>query len=252
MTDDLTRLNLQRKATAQHPLTGLTILAVEDSRFASEAVRLLAMRSGARLRRADCLASARRHLAVYRPVVVLVDLGLPDGCGSELIAELAASDVPPPVLLAMTGDPDGEARALEAGAGGVLLKPLGGIAAFQAAILAGLPEDLRPPGPRAVDDARVEPDRFALKDDLAHVAQVLEAEGPDPDNAARALDYAAQFVGSLALSAEDADLAEAARSLAVSRAGCVARSGAGDVALDAARGRLRQAVAARLADSRPI
>jgi DNA-binding response OmpR family regulator len=67
------------------PLAGLTILAVEDSRFASEALRLMCLRSDARLRRADSLEQADRHLSVYRPDVVIVDLGLPDGNGADLI-----------------------------------------------------------------------------------------------------------------------------------------------------------------------
>eukprot|EP01031_Cornospumella_fuschlensis_P014764 gene14764-18040_t len=67
------------------PLQGVTILAVEDSRFACEALRLIARRAGARLRRAETMAAARDHLRVYRPDVVLIDLGLPDGRGDALI-----------------------------------------------------------------------------------------------------------------------------------------------------------------------
>ncbi len=71
------------------PLQGLTLLAVEDSRFASDALRLLSQRSGARLRRAESLEAAWAHLRVYRPDVILVDLGLPDGRGETLIRRLA-------------------------------------------------------------------------------------------------------------------------------------------------------------------
>lgn len=81
MTDDLDFLGMPRRFDPRRPLSGMTVLVVEDSRFASEAVRLLCLRSGARIRRADSLAAAHRHLAVYRPTIVIVDLGLPDRVG---------------------------------------------------------------------------------------------------------------------------------------------------------------------------
>ena len=76
--------------TADRPLLGLTVLVIEDSRDACEAMRLLCLRSGARIRRADCMRAARRHLQVYRPSVVIADLGLRDGNGIDLIQELFA------------------------------------------------------------------------------------------------------------------------------------------------------------------
>ena len=81
MADDLESFVLTQSPTAERPLLGLTVLVVEDSRFACEAMRLLCLRSGARIRRADSLKSARRHLSVYRPSIVVVDLGLPDDFG---------------------------------------------------------------------------------------------------------------------------------------------------------------------------
>ncbi|MGB4827110.1 MAG: response regulator, partial [Paracoccaceae bacterium] len=97
------------------PLQGVTVLAVEDSRFTCDALRLLCQRSGARLRRAETLDAARAHLRVYRPDVILVDLGLPDGRGEGLIRRLAAGRPDRPVLLGISGDPAGRAAALAAG-----------------------------------------------------------------------------------------------------------------------------------------
>jgi DNA-binding NarL/FixJ family response regulator len=120
MADDLTTFLVPRSATAERPLMGLTVLLVEDSRFASEAVRLLCLRSGARIRRADCLASAYRHLQVYRPSVVIVDMGLPDGSGGDLIAAIRQMVPAVPVVLGISGDSGLRGDAMAAGADGFL------------------------------------------------------------------------------------------------------------------------------------
>ena len=113
-----------QQPTAARPLMGVTILLVEDSRFSCEAVRLLCLRSGARIRRADTIASARRHLQTYRPAVVIIDLGLPDGSGLPLIANLARGLPRIDVILATSGDPDLSDDAIAAGADGFLEKPI--------------------------------------------------------------------------------------------------------------------------------
>jgi len=210
--------------TPGRPLLGLTILVVEDSRFACEAVRLLCLRSGARIRRADSLKSARRHLQVYRPSVIIVDLGLPDGSGSDLIEELTNTVPRVSVILGTSGDEFAQETAIAAGADGFLPKPVSLLAVFQNEILMRLPEDRRPLGPRIVSLETVEPDLIAFRDDMAHVAEVL-SEGHDNNT----LDYVAQFIGGVARSAQDHALAEAADQLARARA-----SGA-PVATDTAR-----------------
>ncbi|MFV2053466.1 response regulator [Aliiroseovarius sp. YM-037] len=199
--------------TAKRPLLGLTVLVVEDSRFASEAVRLLCLRSGARIRRADCLRSARRHLRVYRPSAVIVDLGLPDGSGEELIAELASAAPRVGVILGCSGDTGAEMLAMTAGADGFLAKPIDSLAAFQAAVLSHLPRDAQPIGPRAVTTARVEPDKIAFRDDLAHIASVMTNASD-----VKTVDYVAQFVGGVARSARDSTLEAAADALVRDRA----------------------------------
>lgn len=205
-------LLVTRTPTAQRPLMGLTVLLVEDSRFASEAVRLLCLRSGARIRRADSLQTAERHLMVYRPSVALVDLGLPDGSGLDLIHSLARMTPRIPVIIGTSGNETARDAVVRAGADGFLAKPIDNLAAFQCAILQHLPADRQPPGPRPMPDERVEPDRIALRDDLSQVAQLL---GQADQN--RALPYVMQFLGDVARSGKDADLSLAVRAVEVSR-----------------------------------
>lgn len=208
MSDDLNELMLQYMPSPQRPLLGLTVLVVEDSRFASEAMRLLCLRSGARIRRADCLASAHRHLQTYRPGVVIVDMGLPDGSGADLIREIRAMTPPVPVILGTSGDTDVEGEAIAAGADGFLQKPLESLAAFQHAILVALPENRRPIGLHAISDDVIHPDPIAFQDDLHHMAEVL-SDRTD----AQSLHYAAQFLTGVARSAHDAALETAATAL---------------------------------------
>ena len=218
--------------TAARPLLGQTILVVEDSRFACEALRLMCQRSGARIRRADTLERARRHLRVYRPTVVIVDLGLPDGSGTELIADLSDAVPRVGVILASSGDPGAEELGMEAGADGFLAKPLESLGAFQAAILAHLPDDRQPPGPRAVPSDRIEPDAIGYRDDLAHAAQVLARSETGDVGRDAALGYVTQFLGGVARSAADRDLGAAVARLASRRSagepvtGDIARLGA--------------------------
>ena len=214
--DDLDRTLIStRPPTAARPLLGCTLLLVEDSRYASEAMRLLALRSGARIRRADTIASAQRHLKTYRPSVVIVDLGLPDGCGSALIGMLHAARPRVTAVLGTSGDPDAEARAAQAGADGFIAKPVSSLAAFQEAILRHMPPEAQPPFPRVLPKEHVEPDRIAFRDDMAHVASLLEEGregGAAPDERLRS--YLSQFLAGVARSAGDADLDAAARDLA--------------------------------------
>lgn len=199
---------LTRAPTARRPLLGLTVLLVEDSRFASEAVRLMCLRSGARIRRADSLQTARRHLGIYRPTVLLVDVGLPDGSGLALIRNAAQATPRLDVILGTSGDANLRNDVMGAGADGFIEKPVHSLAAFQAAILAHVPKDRQPPGPRIVADDQVSPDRVAYQDDLNHIARMLDTTDEG------ALDYVTQFLDGVARSAQDDDLGRAVTRLA--------------------------------------
>lgn len=175
------------------PLHGLSILIVDDSRFTCDALRLILQRAGARLRRAESLEIARLHLAFRRPDLAIVDLGLPDGRGEDLIAELAADGFP---VLGLSGDPDGRTAALDAGATGFLEKPLGSAAGLvrlirQLATGAGAVE-------KGDDPALPVGDPMALRDDLTRAVALISAPG-DPC-------YALSFLRSLARASGDTAL----------------------------------------------
>ena len=165
MENDLDPLNLMPKPTPNRPLLVLTILIVEDSRYSCEAMRLMALCSGARLCRANSIQSAKRHLGVYMPFAIIVDVGLPDGSGLDLIRELSSARPRVPALIGTSGDELHHTVTLKLGADGFILKPYESLAVFQQTLL-----DLFPPsepfGLRLVSNDMVHPDRTALRDDL--------------------------------------------------------------------------------------
>ncbi|MEM7733761.1 MAG: response regulator [Pseudomonadota bacterium] len=194
-----------KRPTAKRPLLGMTVLVVEDSRYACEALRLMCLRSGARIRRADSLTAAARHLKVYRPSAVIIDIGLPDGPGEQLIEDLAKAEPRVNILLGMSGDDGMKDRAMAAGADGFLSKPIVSLAAFQETMLAAMPSDALQLGPRVVSEEVVEPDISAYRDDINFVSEVLSERQDGPT-----LDYVAQFLTGVARSANDKQLIEAA------------------------------------------
>lgn len=211
-------------AATDLPLRGLTILAVEDSRFTCDALRLYCHRSGARLRRAETLAAAQACIFLHPPDLVLVDLGLPDGRGEGLIANCAVRLMP---VIGVSGDPDGRDLALAAGADGFLDKPLPGLAAFQQMILTAISGEERAAAAFPVNDPLPPPDPLALHDDLTR-AEALMA---DP----LAADYVAGFLQSLGRISGDT---------ALERAALASRHGAD-------RGVLQHLLADRLAGTGP-
>jgi DNA-binding response OmpR family regulator len=194
-------------------LFAVTILLVEDSRSASEAIRLYAAESGARVRRADSLHAASRHLAIYRPNVVMVDLGLPDGDGMALIRHLASASTPLAAIVALSGRERAEwqAEAVLAGAAACLEKPIVSLRAFQECVLSVLPdaESRRRPDMRELALEGRASVLAALAEDLRRARSLLAEAMPAGD--AETIAYCAQFAGSVGEMLGDAELAEAAR-----------------------------------------
>lgn len=209
--DDKSPFSPLTTPSAARPLLGMTVLVVEDSRFSSDALRLMCVRSGARIRRADCLTSARRHLQVYMPTVAIVDMGLPDGSGAELIEELNKAAPRIELILGTSGDDFAQEAALAAGADGFIAKPYGTLTDFQQAILRRLTDAYRPTVARVADNEAIKPDPVAFRDDLLHAADTLK-EGDE-----ELIDYVAQFLGGLARSAGDKGLLNAVKAVESAR-----------------------------------
>lgn len=248
MPDTIAFPALQRP-TAACPLAGLTLLAVEDSRFTCEALRLLCQHSGARLRRAETLEAAERHLRVYRPDILIVDLGLPDGPGEGLIAKVSRRGDRPDVILGISGDPMLGPAAMAAGADGFLEKPLPGLKAFQAEILSHMPAQIGAIGAAEEDEPSghvLAPDPIALRDDLAMADDLLARA---PGGATR--NYLARFLEGVARSADDPALAEAAARFGRGRGAATVEDAAGEGREDGLAP-LQRLVRARLALGSPL
>jgi DNA-binding NarL/FixJ family response regulator len=96
------------------------VLVEDDPRFA-EVVHGMLELEGFSVRTARSRAEALRLLAGGRPDVLLLDLGLPDCRGPDLVLEIVAMAVP---VLVLTGAraPSAVLDAIRAGASGFLLK----------------------------------------------------------------------------------------------------------------------------------
>lgn len=100
------------------------ILVVEDQTDIARLVRLHLEMLGHRVHCCDTLAYSRRALAERRWDLLVLDLGLPDGDGLTLCAELRAHDPNTPVLvLTARGTEYDRVRGLETGADDYLTKP---------------------------------------------------------------------------------------------------------------------------------
>ena len=172
------------------------------------------------MRRADSLHAASRHLAIYRPNVVMVDLGLPDGDGLALIRHLASASTPLGAIVALSGHERAtwQAEAIAAGAAACLEKPIPSLRASRSACSAVLPdaETRRGPDERELALAGRASVLAALAEDLRRARSLLAEALPAGD--AETVAYCAQFLGSVGEMLGDRDLAAAARGAAAGRA----------------------------------
>ena len=103
------------------------ILIVEDEAEIRRFARMSLVAEGFEVIEAEGVQRGLIEAGTRRPDLVVLDLGLPDGDGIELIRDLRAwSDMPVLVLSARTTE-SGKINALDAGADDYLVKPLSAV-----------------------------------------------------------------------------------------------------------------------------
>jgi two-component system KDP operon response regulator KdpE len=101
------------------------VVVVEDESTIRRFIRLALEAEQLEVYEADSVARGLIETGTRQPDLVVLDLGLPDGDGIDLIRDLRAwSDIPIIVLSARTAEAD-KVAALDAGADDYLIKPFG-------------------------------------------------------------------------------------------------------------------------------
>ncbi|BAH40164.1 MAG TPA: DNA-binding response regulator [Gemmatimonas aurantiaca] len=102
-----------------------TLLVVEDDDALRETLAQTLGTMCRQVRTASSLAEAVRECAQVSPQLVLLDLGLPDGDGSELLRQLRGVTDVPIIVLSGRDDEDEKVAILDAGADDFISKPCG-------------------------------------------------------------------------------------------------------------------------------
>jgi PAS domain S-box-containing protein len=123
---DQTRVD--ETATARPPLEGVRVLVVEDDADARELLALTLEVSGAEVNAVESVQEALRNLELFKPDVLLSDIGMPVESGYDLIRQVRllsgeSRDIPAVALTAFATDKDRQ-LALAAGFQIHLAKPV--------------------------------------------------------------------------------------------------------------------------------
>lgn len=105
--------------------TSHTILVVEDDAEIRRFVRLTLGAEGHTVHEADSLRRGLIEAGTRRPDLVVLDLGLPDGDGVDLIRDLRQWSAVPVIVLSARSQEADKIAALDAGADDYLVKPFG-------------------------------------------------------------------------------------------------------------------------------
>lgn len=101
------------------------ILVVEDDEALRDTLAHILGTVCRDVRTAATLAEAFRETAQSQPDLIVLDLGLPDGDGAELVTRLRAVTDVPVIVLSGRDNEDAKVALLDAGADDFLIKPCG-------------------------------------------------------------------------------------------------------------------------------
>jgi two-component system KDP operon response regulator KdpE len=104
---------------------GARILVADDEVAIGRAVETNLSRHGFQVRAAHDGQSALEGVVSFRPDLILLDLGLPDIDGFEIIRRIRESSSTPIVVLSVRGQERDKVQALDLGADDYLTKPFG-------------------------------------------------------------------------------------------------------------------------------
>ena len=132
------------------------ILLVEDEENSLRFVSVLLETGGYQVIAARNSGEARLLFASHVPDLMILDLGLPDGDGGELVREIRTKDITPIIILSARDSEAEKVRLLDAGANDYVTKPFG-----SAELLARVRTALRN-NRHSPDEARLPGGRFAV------------------------------------------------------------------------------------------
>ena len=107
------------------PLTAARVLVVEDDPAVSRALKTNLTGHGFQVKTAETGRQALEEYLRWHPDLLLLDLGLPDMDGLDVIREVRAQSSTPIVVLSVRGGERDKVAALDLGADDYLTKPFG-------------------------------------------------------------------------------------------------------------------------------
>ena len=134
------------------------ILFVEDEANIQTFVTALLEANDYQVISASSCGEARTMYLSYIPDLIILDLGLPDGDGTALLAEIRKKELTPVIVLSARSDEGEKVRALDMGANDYVTKPFG-----TAELLARVRSALRS-SRHSSNEGRLPGGKFTLRD----------------------------------------------------------------------------------------